>query len=96
MSSFDDFKGILPYASEVFGIYQPLLGWKSKRIAKRYEKYRTSLYNELASRALANARAPVEVKLSASAAGAVSTTLAGRAASIITVSNWSPSILSSH
>ena len=90
MSSFDDFKGILPYASEVFGIYQPLLGWKSKRIAKRYEKYRTSLYNELASRALANARAPVEVKLSASAAGAVSTTLAGRAASIITVSKLEP------
>jgi hypothetical protein len=26
---------VLPYASELFGIYQPLLGWKSKRIAKR-------------------------------------------------------------
>ena len=90
MSSFDDFKGILPYASEVFGIYQPLLGWKSKRIAQRYEKYRTSLYNELASRALANARAPVEVKLSAGAAGAVGTAIAGAAASTITVTQLEP------
>ncbi|HYP88464.1 MAG TPA: hypothetical protein VEQ59_09925, partial [Polyangiaceae bacterium] len=28
---------VLPYASEMFGIYQPLLGWKSLRIAKRFE-----------------------------------------------------------
>ena len=63
MGAFDNFKGILPYASELFGIYQPLLGWKSKRIAKRYEKFRASLYAELASRALANSRPPVEVKL---------------------------------
>ena len=25
------FKGLPPYASELFGVYQPLLGWKSKR-----------------------------------------------------------------
>src|ERR1700738_3664223 len=30
MKSFGDYKGILPYASELFGIYQPLLGWKSR------------------------------------------------------------------
>jgi hypothetical protein len=30
MKSFDDYKGILPYASQLFGIYQPLLGWKSR------------------------------------------------------------------
>jgi hypothetical protein len=28
-----DYTSVLPYASEMFGIYQPLLGWKSKRIA---------------------------------------------------------------
>jgi hypothetical protein len=33
-----DYTNILPYASEVFGIYQPLLGWKSKRIEKRFQK----------------------------------------------------------
>jgi len=29
------FTETLPYASELFGIYQPLLGWKSKRIVRR-------------------------------------------------------------
>lgn len=33
-----DFTGLLPYASEIFGIYQPLLGWKSKRTQKRFSK----------------------------------------------------------
>ena len=31
------FKGRLPYASELFGVYQPLLGWKSKIIQRRLE-----------------------------------------------------------
>jgi hypothetical protein len=26
---------VLPYASELFGVYQPLLGWKSRRIQER-------------------------------------------------------------
>jgi len=26
------YASVLPYASEMFGVYQPLLGWKSKRI----------------------------------------------------------------
>src|SRR5437868_12833740 len=63
MADLNGYKGILPYASELFGIYQPLLGWKSKRIAKRYDKFRASLYIELASRALANSHPPVEVTL---------------------------------
>jgi hypothetical protein len=29
MKSLDDYKG-LHYASQLFGIYQPLLGWKSR------------------------------------------------------------------
>ena len=32
---FKSYKGVLPYASELFGVYQPLLGWKSKRIQRR-------------------------------------------------------------
>jgi len=28
---------VLPYASELFGVYQPLLGWRSTRIAKRFQ-----------------------------------------------------------
>src|SRR5947209_9233804 len=31
-----DYTSVLPYASELFGVYQPLLGWKSKRIAQRF------------------------------------------------------------
>jgi hypothetical protein len=31
------FKGRVPYASELFGVYQPLLGWKSKIIQRRLE-----------------------------------------------------------
>jgi hypothetical protein len=30
-----DYKSILPYASEIYGVYQPLIGWKSKRIQNR-------------------------------------------------------------
>lgn len=33
-----DYTAVLPYASEMFGIYQPLLGWKSKRIANRFNQ----------------------------------------------------------
>ena len=32
-----DYTSVLPYASEMFGVYQPLLGWKSKRITERFE-----------------------------------------------------------
>ena len=32
----DQFKHVLPYASEIFGVYQPLIGWRSKRIWKRF------------------------------------------------------------
>ncbi len=30
-----DYTSVLPYASEMFGVYQPMIGWKSKRLAKR-------------------------------------------------------------
>jgi hypothetical protein len=63
VKTFDDYKGILPYASELFGIYQPLLGWKSRIILERYDRVRSSLYNELAARALVSARAPVQIQL---------------------------------
>lgn len=36
--NFQNYKGVLPYASELFGVYQPLLGWKSKRIKRRFER----------------------------------------------------------
>lgn len=30
-----DYTSVLPYASELFGVYQPMLGWRSKRTIKR-------------------------------------------------------------
>ena len=46
-----DYTTVLPYASELFGVYQPLLGWKSKRIAKRiadgYKHDRGALLDKL-------------------------------------------------
>jgi hypothetical protein len=38
ITNYNEFKNTLPYASEIFGIYQPLLGWKSKRIQERQKK----------------------------------------------------------
>src|SRR5687767_7242064 len=32
------FTNILPYSSEIFGVYQPLLGWRSKRMRGRMER----------------------------------------------------------
>ena len=32
------YRSVLPYASEMFGVYQPLLGWKSKRIQERFRQ----------------------------------------------------------
>jgi hypothetical protein len=36
-TSLTPYSGVLPYASELFGVYQPLLGWKSARIEKRFQ-----------------------------------------------------------
>ena len=35
-----DYTSVLPYASEIFGVYQPLIGWKSKRQLDRIEQGR--------------------------------------------------------
>jgi hypothetical protein len=31
-----DYTNVLPYASELFGVYQPMLGWRSRRTLQRY------------------------------------------------------------
>jgi len=37
MTGYDEFAGTLPYASELFGVYQPLLGWKSGQKSFRFD-----------------------------------------------------------
>ena len=63
MKTTADYKGILPYASELFGIYQPLLGWKSRIVTERYQRFRSSLYKELTARTLASAASAVKVRV---------------------------------
>lgn len=38
ITDLSDYTSVLPYASEMFGVYQPLLGWRSKRIEERYQR----------------------------------------------------------
>jgi hypothetical protein len=52
----NDFKETLPYASELFGVYQPLLGWRSQIISRRIAKGRTAAFVELTERALAQVK----------------------------------------
>jgi hypothetical protein len=72
-----DYTGVLPYASEMFGIYQPLLGWKSKRIAQRftdgYRNDRAALLDKL-ERARRYLKHVSDVRLRSSASGLRSTT----------------------
>src|SRR5260370_17749735 len=35
MADLDKFKGILPYASELLGTYQPIIGWESQSGRRR-------------------------------------------------------------
>ena len=37
ITDLSNYTTVLPYDSELFGIYQPLLGWKSKRIQQRFQ-----------------------------------------------------------
>jgi hypothetical protein len=32
------YENILPYDSEIFGVYQPMLGWRAKRMVRRWER----------------------------------------------------------
>ena len=40
---FKKFEGNLPYASELYGVYQPLIGWKSRLMTRRFEAGISSL-----------------------------------------------------
>jgi hypothetical protein len=59
---FERFKGSLPYASELFGIYQPLLGWKSKMTEDRLARDHDAVIRSLSERAVARTRSDVLVR----------------------------------
>lgn len=47
MANLDPFKGTYPYASELFGVYQPLLGWKSRQGKERATLDSTRMIGEV-------------------------------------------------
>lgn len=54
--------GTLPYASELFGVYQPLLGWwKSQITARRIEVSSQRAYVAIANKVLNQVRSPITV-----------------------------------
>src|SRR5262245_16416320 len=59
---FERFKGSLPYASELFGIYQPLLGWKSTMTMGRMARNKADALRNFSERALSRTKANVLVK----------------------------------
>ncbi len=58
-----DVKGIMPNTSDLFGVYQPLLRWKSRIIGNRFDKFRNALSRNLAEQARPSQRAPLQVNL---------------------------------
>jgi hypothetical protein len=55
------FEGRLPYASELYGMYQPLLGWKSRRIVNRMMPGLTAAQDGILARLSAGLVPKVEV-----------------------------------
>jgi hypothetical protein len=58
------FEGALPYASELLGVYQPLLGWKSRLTEGRFGSSEESLFRGLSQHALSRFRSDVTVQVS--------------------------------
>jgi len=85
MKTLDDYKGTLPYASELFGIYQPLLGWKSQITQRRYDRIRSGLYAQVAARALVGTRPAVRVHVPETRAAGLATTTGA-----LTISHLTP------
>jgi hypothetical protein len=62
LSDLTDYKGVRPYASEIFGVYQPLLGWRSKRIEGRIQQGSRQRFSDLLRHAMVTLQPRVEVK----------------------------------
>ena len=62
ISDLTKYKGILPYASELFGVYQPLLGWKSARKTKRIQTALNSAKTQFMQNLLKNYQPNVAIE----------------------------------
>jgi hypothetical protein len=63
MNGLSDYKGTLPYASELFGVYQPLLGWQSRLTQDRLARDRASGYHSLTPKFLSLAQPALRVQV---------------------------------
>lgn len=58
---FKRFEGTLPYASEAYGVYQPLLGWRSRRTQRRLRSLHEGLYQGVLGQVARGVQPVVEV-----------------------------------
>ena len=63
MKSPSDFKGIMPNASVLLGIHQPLRRWKFPIIGNLFDKIRNALYPNLAGQAWSSRGVPLQGQL---------------------------------
>jgi hypothetical protein len=82
MKSWVDYKSILYYASGFFGVYQPLLRWKSRVIDNRFENVRNGRYSNLAEQARSSQRAPLRGQLERQSSAELATDTGRQAPSI--------------
>ena len=59
---FEKFKGALPYASELYGVYQPLLGWRSGLLTRRIDAGLRDARNGVFAKLLPRFRPQVELR----------------------------------
>ena len=60
MKSLADFTGVMPYSNGFFGIYQPLLNWKSRIFGKHFDKFRSARMGVRVERAQPAEAAPLD------------------------------------
>ncbi|MFD8143693.1 hypothetical protein [Streptomyces sp. NPDC059708] len=73
--NFAKFQGSLPYASELYGVYQPLLGWRSARLAERFGTTGPAMRRSLAAALTENMRPSYTVAPSSVSAAAPALTI---------------------
>ncbi|MBI4588724.1 MAG: peptidoglycan-binding protein [Candidatus Rokubacteria bacterium] len=62
LSDLTPYTNILPYASEIFGVYQPILGWRSKRIKAEIERGFANDIQKLSDAILANLNPKYQIR----------------------------------
>ena len=82
-----EFRGIMPYASDLLGIYQPLRRWAFRILGNRFEKFRNALYPYLAEQPRSSQHARLPGQLDRVTGAELATDTGGQA---LTVSDPKP------